>query len=69
MDKETFEGVAETLEQALAAAHMQIPVITGNDFTLSRVIDWGMQYGGFNPQTLFYVRVVADRDSAFKTKT
>ncbi|GEC41651.1 hypothetical protein JOH52_006747 [Sinorhizobium meliloti] len=66
---ETFEGVGGTIEEALAAAHRQILPREGRDFTTSRVVDWGMQFGGFVGETLFYVRVVEDRDASFKTRT
>ena len=64
----SYEGVADTLEDALHAAHEKIPVRPGRDFTTSRVIDWGMQFGGFVPQTIYYVRVVEDPAATFKTK-
>ncbi|WP_461511645.1 hypothetical protein [Rhizobium mongolense] len=56
------------MEDALRAAHDQIPFRTGHDYTTSRVVDWGMQFGGFVGQTIYYVRVVEDPDAPFKTK-
>ncbi len=67
-DQIKYEGVADTLEEALRAAHEKIPVRPGHDFTTSRVVDWGMQFGGFIPQVTYYVRVVEDPDAPFKTK-
>jgi hypothetical protein len=57
-----YEGVGETLEEALRQAHDRIPALgQGKDYTLSRVIDWGMQYGGIAMQYRVWVRVVEDR--------
>ena len=55
-----YEGLGDTLERALQAAHDQIPVPQGSDFTTSRVVDWGMQKGGFAMTTKYYVRVVGE---------
>ncbi|KFG90319.1 hypothetical protein BV98_001521 [Sphingobium herbicidovorans NBRC 16415] len=55
-----FEGTGTTIEEALDAAHMQIPIPVGSDITVSRVVDWGMQYGGFIPQRTFWVIVEED---------
>ncbi|MHC2295835.1 hypothetical protein ACVJBD_000041 [Rhizobium mongolense] len=68
MTDQTYEGLGDTVEDALRAAHDQIPFRTGHDYTTSRVVDWGMQFGGFVGQTIYYVRVVEDPDAPFKTK-
>jgi len=68
MNSKEYEGVDASLEEALRAAHDQIPLRSGRDFTTSRVVDWGMQFGGFACQTLYYVKVVEDEDAPFKTK-
>ncbi|TBA52721.1 hypothetical protein [Rhizobium ruizarguesonis] len=67
-EKQVFEGVGDTIEEALRAAHDQIPFGAGRDFSTSRIVDWGMQFGGFAGQTLYYVRVVEDPDADFRTK-
>jgi hypothetical protein len=64
---EVFEGVGNTLEQALAKAHSHIRPRPGRDFAISRVIDWGMQRGGFTDAVVFYVKVVEDKHAPFKT--
>ena len=66
---EIFEGLGTTLEAALEAAHRQIPPRDGRDFTTSRVLEWGMQYGGFVGEKVIYVKVVEDANADFKTKT
>jgi hypothetical protein len=67
-ERQVFEGVGDTLEEALRNAHDQIPFRAGRDFSTSRTVDWGMQFGGFAGQTVYYVRVVEDPDAAFKTR-
>jgi hypothetical protein len=32
------------------------------------VVDWGMQYGGFVPVTLFYAIVEEDPNASFRTR-
>jgi hypothetical protein len=63
-----YEGTGESLEEAVAKAHMQIPISAGRDFTVSRVVDWGMQYGGFVPVTVFYAMVEEDPNASFRTR-
>jgi hypothetical protein len=63
----TFEGIGPTLEIAVARAHKKIPARTGKDFCISRVIEWGMQTGGFVPSQEFYAKVEEDEKSPFKT--
>ena len=62
-----YEGHAESLQKALENAHAQIPVRNDRDFTISKVVEWGMQYGGFTLATLFYVKVIEDETAHFKT--
>jgi hypothetical protein len=63
----TYEGTGATIEEALKEAHDQIPPRDGRDFTVSKVKDWGMQFGGFTMQTLFYVVVEEDENAQFRT--
>ena len=63
----SFEGRGSTIEEALKKAHAKIPQTAGKDFAISKVIDWGMQFGGFAQATLFYVVVEEDKSAAFKT--
>ena len=58
-----YEGTGPSIQEALDAAHMQIPVQPGHDFTVSRVVDWGMQYGGFIATALYWVIVEEDRNA------
>lgn len=60
MAGQSYEGTGVTIEAALEAAHMQMPIPPGSDITVSRVVDWGMQYGGFIPQRTFWVIVEED---------
>ncbi|MBD9624763.1 hypothetical protein IB279_17620 [Ensifer sp. ENS06] len=62
-----YVGVGATLEDAVKAAHDQIPFRPESDYTVSRVIDWGMQFGGFIPDRLIYVKVVQDEHAPFMT--
>jgi hypothetical protein len=61
-----FEGVGENMEEALRRAHDKIPPHPGQDYTVSRVIDWGMQRGGFIDARRVWVRVIEDEDAKFK---
>ena len=61
-----YEGTGPSIQDALGAAHIQIPVQPHNDFTVSRVVDWGMQYGGFNPTALYWVIVEEDRNAPLR---
>lgn len=64
---EVYEGIGRSLEEALRVAHSQIKFRPGRDFTVSRVIDWGMQFGGFARATVYYVKVIEDETASFKT--
>lgn len=55
-----YEGTGQTLESALEAAHKQIRPRHGRDFAVSRVVEWGMQRGGFSDTKLFYVKVIEE---------
>ena len=68
MSVEVFEGAGASVEEALSAAQSQIPPRQGRDFSTSRVVEWGMQFGGFIPEKLYYVRIVEDPNAPFKTK-
>jgi hypothetical protein len=63
----TYEAVGDSLEQALARIHEKIPPRTGSDFAISRLVDWGAQFGGFALSLTFWVRVEVDEFSPFKT--
>jgi hypothetical protein len=66
-DPVTYEGRGDDIQDALKKAHMQIPLSPGKDFTISKVLTWGMQFGGFTQATTFYVVVEEDKTSPFKT--
>jgi hypothetical protein len=55
-----YEAIGDTLEEALLKAHDEIRPREGFDFTTPRVIDWGLQKGGFTMTRKYYVRVVAE---------
>ena len=61
-----YEGIGETFDQALARAHDQIPPRQGRDFAVSRVIETGMQRGGFTQVRRVWVRVIELEDAPFK---
>lgn len=63
----TYQGVGPTLEEATKAAHDQIHPRPGKDFTVSKVLSWGMQFGGFSQITSFYVIVEEDEHAPFRT--
>jgi hypothetical protein len=61
-----YSGVAATLEEAIRVAHAKIPAPPPpKDYNNARVVDWGMQYGGFAGQTRYWVRVVEDKYAPF----
>ncbi len=63
---EVYEGIGTSLEEAIRTAHSQIKIRPGRDFTTSRVIDWGMQFGGLTEETVYYVKVIEDETAPFK---
>lgn len=67
MSGQLYEAVGETVEEALAKIHKQIPPREGADYAITRVVDWGAQYGGFAQALSFWVRVEVDEYSPFKT--
>lgn len=62
-----IEAIGDTLEEALGKAHDQIPIRTGTDFAVSKVLEWGMQTGGFVFSRKFYVVIEADLNAPFRT--
>ena len=62
-----FYGLGDTLEEAIEVAHRQIPLRHGKDFAISRIVDFGMETGGFVNARKFYARVVEDEHSPFMT--
>lgn len=67
MSAKQYEAVGETVEAALAKIHRQIPPRENADFAISRVVDWGAQFGGFAQTLVFWVKVEVDETSPFKT--
>ena len=67
MSVPTYTGVAATLEGALQTAHSKIRPIQGKDFTSSKIIAWGMQFGGFAQQARFWVEIVGDESAPFRS--
>lgn len=62
-----YEGLGDTLEVAVRKAHAQIPLRTGRDFVICRVVEFGYQRGGFTDTKLFYAKVVEDEFCPLKT--
>jgi hypothetical protein len=62
-----FEAIGDSLEEAISRAHDQIPPTHGKDFAISRVIEWGMERGGFTNQRKYYVRLIEDKHAPWKT--
>lgn len=62
-----YQGLGETLEDAVRNAHSKIPPRAGRDFVVCRVMDWGYQRGGFMDSKLFYAKVIEDEFSPLKT--
>ena len=60
------EAIGDTLEDAVRAAHAKIPHTTGTDYTLSRAVEWGFQYGGFTLTQKFWVKLIEEY-GPFKT--
>ncbi len=61
-----YSGVAQTLEAAIKVAHDKIQPTPGKDFTVSKVADWGMQFGGFAQQRRYWVVLVEDPDAPLR---
>lgn len=61
--KEMYEATGKTLEEAATKAHMQIPPRHGRDYAVSRVVEWGVQIGGFTGARVFYARLIEDVDA------
>jgi hypothetical protein len=62
-----YEGLGDTLEEAVENATSAIPLRNGRDFVVSRVVEWGMQIGGFTLAKTFYVKLIEDENAPFKT--
>lgn len=62
-----YEGVGDTLEAAIAVATKKIPLRPHRDFVVSRVLEWGMQIGGFTGAASFYAKLIEDENATFKT--
>lgn len=60
------EGIGQTLEAAMCAAHDQIQLRQGRDFTASRVLSTGMQLGGFTQQRRYIVQLIEEPDTSFR---
>ena len=56
-------------QDSLRVAHGKISFRSGHDYTTSRVVEWGMQFGGFAGETLFYLRIEEDPDAPLRTKS
>jgi hypothetical protein len=64
---QVYEGTGKTFEEAIDQAHSQIPPRPGRDFAIAKVIEFGMQRGGFLMAKLFYAKVVEDENAPFKS--
>jgi hypothetical protein len=66
--KMAYQGIGKTLDEAISAAHDKIPPREGRDFAVSRVVELGMQRGGFTMERLFLATVIEDEFAPFNTK-
>lgn len=62
-----YEGLGETLEAAVEQATKNIPPRPHRDFVVSRVVEWGMQIGGFMGAKSFYAKLIEDENAEFET--
>jgi hypothetical protein len=62
-----YEGVGDTLEAAVESATRKITPRPNRDFVVSRVVEWGMQIGGFTGAVSFYAKLIEDENATFKT--
>jgi len=62
-----YEGTGKTVDEAIDHAHSQIQPRPGRDFAISKVIEFGMQRGGFSMAKLFYAKVIEDENAPFKS--
>ncbi|RUW26832.1 hypothetical protein EN858_30245 [Mesorhizobium sp. M4B.F.Ca.ET.215.01.1.1] len=65
---ERYEGRALSLEEAAVRAVDQIPWREGRDYAVGRVVEWGLQRGGFIDTKLYYVIVEEDPNADFRTE-
>jgi hypothetical protein len=57
---QVYQGLGTSLEDAVTTAHAKIPIRTGRDFVVCRVVQWGYQRGGFVDAKQFYALVIED---------
>jgi len=62
-----YEGLGDTLEMAVEEATRKIPARPHRDFVVSRVVEWGMQFGGFTGAKSLYAKLIEDEHATFKT--
>lgn len=62
-----YEAIGSTLEEAVTKAHDKIPLRAGRDFVVSRIVNWGMQTGGFVFDRKYYAAVEEDENAPFRT--
>ena len=67
MAQAQFQGVGRTVDEALTLAHRKIPPRSGRDWTTSKVVELGVQFGGFMHSTRFYVVVEEDPNAPFRS--
>lgn len=63
----TYEAIGDTLDDAVAKAHDKIPLRAGRDFVVSRIVNWGMQTGGFVFDRKYYATLEEDENAPFRT--
>ncbi len=63
----SYEAIGGTLEEAVTKAHDKIPLRPGRDFVVSRIVNWGMQTGGFVFDRKYYAVVEEDENAPFRT--
>jgi hypothetical protein len=62
-----YRAAGQSLDEAVSTAHDQIPVRPGRDFAVSRIVEWGMQRGGFTMQRRYYAVLIEEPNASFIT--
>ena len=64
-----IEGIGRTLGEAADKAVEQLPARPGRDYRVGRVVEWGLQRGGFIDAPVYYVAIEEDPNAPFRTVT
>ena len=67
MNQQRFEGVDRSIDGALGRAVRKIPPRHGRDIAVGRVVEIGVQRGGFIDELLYYAIVEEDLNAPART--